>query len=114
MRSKNFSRLGISHALFHSHGLVAELDRTHTRLDGFAPMHRRMIGDVDVGDDDADLHEGLVLAEQPQVHQVLDARLLKVGQMFGVVDVALRVQIPVTDFDGMMEMIIAHATIIAE
>jgi hypothetical protein len=32
--------------------------------------------------------------------------------MFCVVDVPLRIQIPVTDFDGMVETVIAHGAII--
>jgi hypothetical protein len=67
---------------------------------------------MDVGQDQADLHKGLVLREQSQLDPIGDTRLLKVGEMFGVVDVSLWVQIPVTDFDRMIEAEMSHAVII--
>ena len=42
----------------------------------------------------------------------MDTCLFEVGQVFGIVDMSLGVQIPVTDFDGMMETKIGHALII--
>ena len=67
---------------------------------------------VNVSNDDAHLHEGLILAEQAQLHEIVDSRLLEVGQVFCVVDMSLRVQIPVTDFGWMEEFEIGHGGII--
>jgi hypothetical protein len=47
------------------------------------------------------------------VDEVVDAGLLEIGQELGVVEMALRVKVPVTDFDGMVEMKTGHAKIIA-
>ena len=42
----------------------------------------------------------------------MDTRLLKVSQIFCVVHMSLRIQIPVTDFNWMKEFVIAHEVII--
>jgi hypothetical protein len=71
-----------------------------------------MIGDVDIGDDDAYFHKGLILVKQPKLDQIIDARLLEVGQVFCVVYMSLRVQVSVADFSGVEEFVIGHVGII--
>ncbi len=71
-----------------------------------------MKGNVNISNDDAHLHEGLILAEQAQLNEIVDTRLLEIGQVFCVVDMSLRVQIPVTDFGWMEEFEIGHGRII--
>ena len=71
-----------------------------------------MIGDVDIRQNHADLHEGLVFGEQSQFDHIGNARLLKKGEMFRVVDMSLRVQIPVSDFNWMEEFEFSNAFII--
>jgi predicted nuclease of restriction endonuclease-like (RecB) superfamily len=56
----------------------------------------------------------LVSAEKPKLNQIVDTCLLEIGQVFGVVDVSLRVQIPVADFDWMEEFEIRHGGIIVK
>jgi hypothetical protein len=43
---------------------------------------------------------------------VVDARLFEISEIFGVIDMSLWIQIPVADFDGMIEMEIVHGAII--
>jgi len=69
-------------------------------------------GNVNISNDDAHLHEGLILAKQAQLHEIVDTRLLEVGQVFCVVDMSLRIQISVTDFGWVEEFEISHAAII--
>jgi len=69
-------------------------------------------GNVNISNDDAHLHERLILAEQPKLDQIVDTRLLEVGQVFCVVDMSLRIQISVTDFGWMEEFEISHGGII--
>jgi hypothetical protein len=64
---------------------------------------------VGVCQDYANIHKRLVLREQSQLDLIADACLLKVSQMLCVVNMSLRVQIPVTDFDGMVEVELRHA-----
>ncbi len=71
-----------------------------------------MVGDMDIGNDDADLHKGLVFVEQAHFHEVIDTRLLEIRQVFCVVDMSLRVQIPVADFGGVEEVVVSHGAII--
>ena len=71
-----------------------------------------MIGDVDIRQNHADLHKGLVFREQSQLDHISNARLLKKGEMFRVVDMSLRIQIPVSDFDWMEEFEFSHGGII--
>lgn len=71
-------------------------------------------GNMNVSNDDAHLHEGLILAEQAQLNEIVDTRLLEVGQVFCVVHVSLRVQISVTDFSWMEEFEIGHGGIIQQ
>ena len=71
-----------------------------------------MICDVNIRDDHADFHKGLIPAEKPKSNQIMDTCLLKVGQIFCVVHMSLRIQIPVTDFNWMKEFVIAHEVII--
>ncbi len=73
-----------------------------------------MIGDVDVCNDDAHFHKGLVSIEQAQLNKIVNARLLKVGQVFCVVDVSLRVEIPIADFSWVEEFVIVHCAIIEQ
>ena len=63
---------------------------------------------MDIRQDNPKLHERLVFAEQAQPDPIGNASLFKVCQIFCIVDMSLRVQIPVTDFDGMIEMKIGH------
>jgi hypothetical protein len=35
---------------------------------------------------------------------VLDARLLEKGHVLGIVEMTLRIEVTITDFDGMMEV----------
>ena len=67
---------------------------------------------MDIGQDHADLHKGLVAGKEPQLDHVSDAGLLEIREMFCIVDVSLRIQIPVADFDGMIKTKIAHGAII--
>ena len=71
-----------------------------------------MKGNVNVSDDDAHFRERLILAEQTQLHEIVNTRLLEIGQVFCVVDMSLRVQIPITDFGWMEEFEIGHGGII--
>jgi hypothetical protein len=43
------------------------------------------------------------------MNEILNARLLEIRQVFCVVQMSLRIQIPVTDFGGMKEEVIGHA-----
>ncbi len=108
----DFPRVGVYYALLHGHRLVADLRRPHANLDVIVVVDGRLVGNVNVGDDNADLHESLVAARKPKLNQIADARLLEVGQVFGVVDVSLRVQISVADFGWVKEFIVGHAGII--
>ncbi len=65
-----------------------------------------------ISHDDANFQEGLLRVEKPQVDQVFDAGLLKKGQETGIVDVSLRVQVAITDFDWMGKVIFGHVLII--
>jgi hypothetical protein len=67
---------------------------------------------MDIRYDDPDLHERLIPGKESQLDHIVDASLFEIGEMFCVVDVPLRIQIPVTDFDGMVETVIAHGAII--
>lgn len=102
-RGEDFFGLRVDDVLFHRHGLVAEFDRPHAHFDGHAPLDGFFVGDVDVREDDADVHEGLSLFEQVQAPEVLDASLLEKGDELGVVEMTLRVEVAVADFDGMVE-----------
>ena len=102
----------VHHTLLHGYGLVADSDNLRAGFDIVAVMRGGSVLDMDVRNDDADLHKGLVFAKQPHLHKVVDARLLEIGQVLGVVDVSLRVQIPVADFGGMEEFVIGHGAII--
>ena len=77
-------------------------------------VNRPAVGDLGGSQDDADLQERLFRGEKPQVHEIVQAAMLKIGQVSGVVDVALRVQVPITHMDGMREFKGVHAAIIAQ
>jgi hypothetical protein len=47
--------------------------------------------------------------EKPQVDKIIDAGCLEISQVFGVVQVTLRVQVPVADFDRMIKTEFWHA-----
>ena len=40
--------------------------------------------------------------------KVLNARLLHISEVIGIVDVTLRIKIAITDFDGMIKMELGH------
>jgi hypothetical protein len=44
--------------------------------------------------------------------EIVNARLLEKSQVFGVVEMSLRVKIAITHFDGMKEFEFRHAAII--
>ena len=84
----------------------------HPDFNILSKIDRFEICDVDIREDHANLHEGLVFGEQSQLNQIGYAGLFEVGKVFGIVDVPLWIQIPVTDFDGVIETKIAHGAII--
>ena len=45
---------------------------------------------------------------KPRLHKILDAGLLEIGQVSGVVQVSLRIQVTVADFDGVEEAEFGH------
>jgi hypothetical protein len=67
---------------------------------------------MNIGQNDANLHEGLAFLEQAEMFDVLDARLFEKGYELGIVEVPLRVEIAVANFDGMMELEVGHVAII--
>ena len=68
-------------------------------------------GQVGVRQDDAHVKERAPVP-QPQVDDVSDARLFEVGQVAGVVDMPLRIEVGVAHLDGMVEAEAWHAPII--
>ena len=102
------------HALFGGKGFVADLCGAHADLDRVAVMRGGMVCDVNVRDDHAYFHEGLVPVKKTQLNEVVDTRLLEVRQVFGVVHMSLRVQIPVADFGWVEELEFAHGAIIEQ
>jgi hypothetical protein len=48
--------------------------------------------------------------EKPQVDKVINARGLEIGQVLGVIQVSLRVQVTVADFDWVKEAEFGHAS----
>ena len=105
-------RLRVNDGLLHRHGLVADLQRPHSHFDGRPPLDGLLVRDVDIREDDADIHERLSFLEQAEMFDVVDARLLEEGHILGVVEVTLRVEVTVADFDGMVEVEFGHAAII--
>ena len=81
-------------------------------FDVLPKVNRFQIGDVDICHDHANFHKGLVLRKKAQLDPISNACLFEICEMFGVVDVPLRIQIPISDLDGMIEMKIAHGAII--
>ena len=67
-----------------------------------------MIYDVDIRQNHANLHERLVFREQSQFDHVRNPRLLKICEMFRIVHMSLRIEIPVTDFGWVKEFEISH------
>jgi exonuclease III len=68
-------------------------------------MSGRLVGDVNICHNDADLHKGLVFAEQAKLHEIVDTRLFEIRQVFCVVDMSLRVEVPVADFGWVEEVV---------
>ena len=89
--------------VFGGHALVAQAGDAHSDSTVGAISNRREECDFDLGHDDADIRERLTLLEQAQVQEIMDARLLEVGQVFGVVEVALRIQVAVADLDAVIK-----------
>ena len=52
--------------------------------------------------------------KKPQMRKVIDTSCLEISQVFGVVQVALRVQVTVADFDGMEKTEFGHGGIIKQ
>jgi len=60
------------------HGFVAQLGCPHAHyLTFIAVVDGRQEGDVCVGQDDADVHKGLVLGKQAQMDEIMDGALVR-------------------------------------
>ena len=103
-----FIRLSIDDILFDRHGLVSQFAGAHPDFDEGAVLHRRMEGDARVCQNNTDIHKGLSRLEKPQVDKIIDTRCLEVSQVLGVIQVTLRVQVAVADFDGVEEAEFGH------
>src|SRR5690349_17692682 len=103
--------IGIHDILLPGHGLAPQFCGVDSHLDVLPKIDRFEIGNMDIRYDDTNLHERLIPGKESQLDHIVDASLFEIGEMFCVIDVALRIQIPVTDFDGMVETVIAHRAI---
>jgi hypothetical protein len=94
----------VHHALVDRKRLVADCGSSHADLEGSAPGYRGGVPDVDIGNNHADVRKRLIPRKQSKLGQIVDARLLKVREKRGVVDVSLWIQIAIADFEGMKEL----------
>lgn len=67
-----------------------------------------MKGEVHIRQDDTDIHKGNTRFEQPEFGKVENTSLFKIGEIFGIVEVTLRVKISVAYLDGVGKVIIRH------
>ena len=81
-------------------------------FDFLPKINGRKVGNVYVCQDHTNLHERLIFREQSQLNHIGNACLLEIGQMRCVVDMTLRIQIPVTNLDRMIKTETAHGAII--
>ena len=98
----------VDHLILHGHGLVANSADAHSHAHILPEIDRCEECDLRISDDDAHIQKRLVFREQPQMDQIRNARLLEKSQEARVVDVTLRVQVAVTNFDGVEEPKFAH------
>jgi len=88
--------------------LVAQAGGAHTAMNVHAEQHGSMKGHADIRQDGADIQKGHTFSEQSELGKIEDARLFKVGQVSGIVEVTLRVQVAVAYLDGVGEVEIGH------
>src|SRR5690349_24655359 len=84
----------------------------NSNLDLLSEINRLQVREMDIRQDHSNLHERLVCGEETHVNPIGNSCLLKVSEIFCVVDVPLRIQIPVTDFNWMIEAKLRHSEII--
>jgi len=101
--------LGIFDKILHRQRLVPQSRNTYTYAYRPSILDGRFEGQVRICQNNADIQEGLSLLKKAKMDKVLNARLLYISEVIGVVDVTLRIQVAVTDLNGMVETKMRHA-----
>src|SRR5689334_11385112 len=84
----------------------------NSNLDLLPKINRLQVREMDICQNHPNLHERLVCGEETHVNPICNSCLLKISEIFCVVNMPLRVQIPITDFDRMIEAKLRHSEII--
>jgi hypothetical protein len=100
---------GIFDMVLHRQGLVPQSRNTHAYAHRLSELNGRFEGQVGICQDNTDIQKGLSLLKKTKMDKVLNARLLHISEVIGIVDMTLRVQVAVTDLNWMVEMKMRHA-----
>ncbi len=92
--------------IFHSQAFRPQLGNPHPGAHFLPIIYRGSIDNLGFRQDDADFHEGMTIPQSKRLN-IIDARLFHISEKTGIVDMRLRIKIPVAHFnwDGKIEIL---------